>query len=187
MRLTEKDIGKKFTGSHLHGSDWAKLIYVTTKGELLMEEEDGSGVVWNGDLDIWKPYEHDERGWGGVFKSEDILKSKEPARPWLKCPDCNGLFGVNAGFHPCIGGKIGVCKLEDHNLKSKPFAPEYKPKKIYAPALYLGVKNFSEKSGIISGALYSSKKDAEEASGLTSQEVVWPAIPNKDGFYEVEE
>jgi hypothetical protein len=56
--------------------------------------------------------------------------------------------------------------------------PEAKPPKLLAPALY-----YTGTEWILGRILFESIEDAKEYH--TVRDVVWPAIPNKDGFYEV--
>jgi hypothetical protein len=52
------------------------------------------------------------------------------------------------------------------------------PKKL-APALY-----YSGTEWVLGGILFASKKAAKEYHG--ERRVIWPAVPNKDGFYIIE-
>lgn len=58
-----------------------------------------------------------------------------------------------------------------------------KPKKLLAPALY---KNSASESWAPTTSMYASLEEAKYYTGFRKN-IVWPAKPNKDGFYEVEE
>jgi hypothetical protein len=55
---------------------------------------------------------------------------------------------------------------------------EPKPPKLLAPALY-----YTGTEWILGRTLFESKKEAQEEHG--DRQIIWPAIPNKDGMYEV--
>lgn len=66
------------------------------------------------------------------------------------------------------------------------FAPEPpKSKKRLAPALW---RHDEKNPWMLSDQLYASEKEAKyERAGSGDVEVIWPAIPTQDGFYEVPE
>jgi hypothetical protein len=55
---------------------------------------------------------------------------------------------------------------------------EPKPPKLLAPAMY-----HTDGQWVLGRTLFGSKKEAQEYHG--DRQVIWPAIPNKDGMYEV--
>jgi hypothetical protein len=55
---------------------------------------------------------------------------------------------------------------------------EPKPPKLLAPALY-----YTGTEWILGRTLFESKKEAREEHG--DRQVIWPAIPNKDGYYAI--
>ncbi len=58
-------------------------------------------------------------------------------------------------------------------------------KKLLAPAFYKPKHELEWRFSKDSGSYYSSKEDAQKHFG-DDHEVIWPAIPNKDGWYEID-
>jgi hypothetical protein len=58
---------------------------------------------------------------------------------------------------------------------------EPKPPKLLAPAMYL---TGTSGEWILGRVLFESEEEAKEYHGKRG--VIWPAIPNKDGMYEVQ-
>lgn len=63
-----------------------------------------------------------------------------------------------------------------------------KQKKLWAPAIYTHTPKFTV-STVLSVDLFSSEDDAKNyfSNKPNCQFLKWPAIPNKEGYYEVEE
>ena len=56
---------------------------------------------------------------------------------------------------------------------------EERPKKLLAPAIYADSEDW-----LLGSYLYSSYQEAKQRN--PNRKIIWPAIPNKDGYYVVE-
>lgn len=111
----------------------------------------------------------DENDWYYYEEPEEEVTSS------FRCTRCHNVMSSDKLM---VEGEI-VCEYCFRN-----YGGEEKKPKLLAPAL---IKN-DLGSVVFSAKLYSSLKEAKKGcSHLEPYKVIWPALPNKDGFYEVDD
>ncbi len=103
------------------------------------------------------------------MKFEEVLPAFKKGKR-IKRESVSGWFapGISEG-----------CELNLKHLLAEDWIVD-EPPKLLAPALY-----YTGTDWILGRTLFESKKGAQEEYG--DRQIIWPAIPNKDGYFEVPE
>ena len=179
MKITKEHIGKKV--KRAHADEWLTILDVFG-GEFWAYRQDlGCTSVYEcTDSSItggWELYE--ETNYKPFIVEGREVKVGDKLTDQVELDGCLDCYLTVTEIFPRIRrfrSKNLDWGWDQHKWK---FYEEPKPKKLLAPAIL----KTNEGSFYVGGGLYSSEK---EARGKAWGEVhSWPAIPNKDGFYEV--
>lgn len=105
--------------------------------------------------------------WVNVYQNENMI---DCGGTWPSLDDAERNFDVSGG-RKYLGAQPVCVEIDE---------PEPKKPRLLAPAMY-----HTDEQWVLGRTLFGSKKEAREYHG--DRKVIWPAVANKDGYFEVPE
>lgn len=184
MKITKEHVGKKVSHEGWEKSSWLEVLYICPSNDFFLGlNQEGKEDLWPTGTSLnylWKLYHEPFMIDGKEVKAGDKIRvkgwDKNEFLIFQKEDDCK-IFGSFVGT---LYKKVYFIGAE----LDWEFYQEPKPKKLVAPALFYS--DNENKRWVLSDSCFEDLETAKKYFKPTYK-VVWPAVPNAQGFFEVPE
>jgi len=184
MKITKEHVGKKVSHEGWEKSSWLEVLYICPSNDFFLGlNQEGKEDLWPTGTSLnylWKLYHEPFMIDGKAVKVGDkIQETKWPENIYLIVKDISARHVTGVLHYPNFENK----HIFEINRDWK-FYQEPKPKKLVAPALFYS--DNENKRWVLSDSCFEDLETAKKYFKPTYK-VVWPAVPNAQGFFEVPE